>query len=216
MTELVGEFVGIHVADGVGTLLLSRPPRNALTRQAYREIAAAAEMLSGRDDVTAVILSGGHEVFCAGDDLPERRSLSAAEAPTAAAAAATAVAAVAAIAKPTVAAVTGYALGAGLTLALAADRRISGDNARFGATEIGDGLPASPAATARLTRAVGESVAKDLVFTGRFVDAREALAVGLVDELSAPDHVYDAAVRWARGFAGTPPAALAAAKAAFA
>lgn len=210
------EFVGVHVHDGIGTLLLSRPPTNTLTRQVCREITTAAADLSARDDVTAVIVFGGHEIFCAGDDLPERRSLTAEESGVAADVLRTAVDAVAAISKPTVAAVTGYALGGGLTLALAADWRISGDNAKFGATEILDGLVASGGASARLTRAVGESRAKDLVFTGRFVDAREALAIGLIDEMVAPDHVYDAALRWAGRFAGSPRAALAAAKAAFA
>lgn len=210
------EFVGIHVADGVGTLLLSRPPTNALTRQVCREITTAAAELSARDDVTAVIVFGGHETFCAGDDLSERRSLTAEESAVAADVLRTAVEAVAAVSTPTVAAVTGYALGGGLTLALAADWRISGDNAKFGATEILDGLVASDGASARLSRAVGESRAKDLVFTGRFVDAREALAIGLIDEMVAPDHVYDAALRWAGRFAGSPRAALAAAKAAFA
>jgi enoyl-CoA hydratase len=123
---------------------------------------------------------------------------------------------VAAIPKPTVAAVTGYALGAGLTLALAADRRISGDNVKVGATEILDGLPPAGGGAARLARAVGESNAKDLVFSGRFVGAKEALAMGLVDELVAPDHVYDAAAAWARRFVDASPELLAAAKAAFA
>ena len=103
--------------------------------------------------------------------------------------------------KPTVAAITGYALGGGLTLALAADWRVSGDNVKFGATEILAGLvPAGGGA--RLAGAVGESKAKDLVFSGRFVDAREALELGLIDEMVAPDAVYDAAVAWAERFLG--------------
>ena len=212
------EFVSIHLSDeqpGVATLLLSRPPTNALTRQMYREIAAAAAELGPRTDVTAVIVFGGHEIFSAGDDLPELRTLDTGEAATAADACRSAVDAVAAIPKPTVAAVTGYALGSGLTLALAADWRVGGDNAKFGATEILDGLVPAGDGTTRLARSIGESKAKDLVFTGRFVGAKEALAMGLVDEMAAPDHVYDVAVAWARRFADASPVALAAAKAAF-
>jgi enoyl-CoA hydratase len=212
------EFVSIHVSEeqpGVATLLLSRPPTNTLTRQMYREIAAAAVELGPRADVTAVIVFGGHEIFSAGDDLPELRTLDADEAATAAQACRRAVDAVAAIPKPTVAAVTGYALGSGLTLALAADWRVGGDNAKFGATEILDGLAPAGDGTTRLARAIGESKAKDLVFSGRFVGAKEAEAMGLVDELVAPDHVYDGAVAWARRLADASPAALAAAKAAF-
>ena len=97
------------------------------------------------------------------------------------------------IPKPTVAAITGYALGAGLTLALAADWRVSGDNVKFGATEILAGLIPGGDGMARLTRAAGASRAKELVFSGRFFDAEEALALGLIDEMVAPDDVYDAA-----------------------
>ena len=213
----MSEFVGVHTHEaqpGIATLLLSRPPTNTLTRQVYRELAAAAAELGARDDVTAVIVFGGHEIFSAGDDLPELHTLNPDEMATAADACRHAIDAVAAIPKPTVAAVTGYALGSGLTLALAADWRVSGDNAKFGATEILDGL--TSAGAARLARAVGESKAKDLVFSGRFAGAKEALAIGLVDELVAPDHVYDGAVAWAGRFADSSPAVLAAAKAAFA
>ena len=109
----------------------------------------------------------------------------------------------------------GKFLGHGLTLALAADWRVSGDNAKFGATEILAGLPPAGDGAVRLADTIGSSKARDLVFSGRFVDAREALELGLVDQLVAPDTVYDAAVAWASRFLDYPPSALAAAKAAF-
>jgi enoyl-CoA hydratase len=212
------EFVTVVVSDGsqdagLAMLLLTRPPTNTMTRQVYREIAAAAAELGERDDVAAVILFGGHEIFSAGDDMSELRTLTAAEADIAARIRREAVDAVAAIPKPTVAAITGYALGAGLTLALAADWRISGDNVKFGATEILSGLIPGGGGMARLTRAAGASRAKELVFSGRFVDAEEALAVGLIDEMAAPDDVYDAAAAWARRFLDGPHHAFAVAKA---
>ncbi|MEO3757128.1 enoyl-CoA hydratase [Mycobacterium sp. B14F4] len=213
----MSEFVSVHTSDeqpGIATLLLSRPPTNALTRQVYRELAGAAASLGGRDDIHAVIVFGGHEIFCAGDDVPELRTLNAAEAAAAARDAREAIGAVAAIPRPTVAALTGYALGGGLTLALAADWRVSGDNVKFGVTEILAGL-VPVGGTSRLAGAVGPSRAKDLVFSGRFVDAKEALALGLIDEMVAPDAVYDAAVAWARRFVEHPPQVLAAAKATF-
>lgn len=199
----------------IATLLLSRPPTNALTRQVYRELTEAAADLGSRDDVAAVIVFGGHEIFSAGEDVPELQTLNAAEAQIAAQVCQQAVDAVAAIPKPTVAAITGYALGAGLTLALAADWRVSGDNVKVGATEILAGLAPVGGAASRLADAVGASKAKDLVFSGRFVDAREALELGLIDEMVAPDAVYDAAVAWATRFLDYPPGVLAAAKAAF-
>lgn len=214
----MNEFVSVVVSDGtqdpgLAMLLLSRSPTNAMTRQVYREIIAAADELGRRDDVAAVILFGGHEIFSAGDDMPELRTLNAAEAGTAARVRREAVDAVAAIPKPTVAAITGYALGAGLTLALAADWRVSGDNVKFGATEILAGLVPGGGGMGRLTQVVGASRSKELVFSGRFFDAEEALALGLIDDMVAPDNVYDAAATWARRFLDGPAPALAAAKA---
>ena len=211
------EFVSVHVSDeqsGIATLLLSRPPTNALTRQVYREIISAAGELGKRDELSAVILFGGHEIFSAGDDVPELHTLDTDEAEMAARVCREAVDAFAAIPIPTVAAITGYALGSGLTLALAADWRVAGDNVKFGATEILAGL-VPQGGTARLARAVGDSKAKDLVFSGRFIDAEEAHALGLIDEMVAPDDVYDAAVAWARRLGEYPPQVLAAAKATF-
>ena len=210
------EFVSIHLSDqhpGIGTVVLNREPTNTLTRQLYRELASAADEVSVRDDIATVILFGGHEIFSAGDDVAELRTLNAAEATSAEAVRGAALDAVAAIPKPTVAAITGYALGAGLSLALAADWRVCGDNAKLGATEILAGLAPATGGCARLVRAVGTSRAKELAFSGRFAGAEEALALGLIDEMVAPDGVYDAAVAWAQRFVEAPAAAVAEAKA---
>jgi enoyl-CoA hydratase len=212
----LSEFVSVHVGEdrpGVGTLALSRPPTNAMTRQVYREIGQAAAEVAGREDIAAVIVFGGHEIFSAGDDMPQLRTLTASEAESWIRVRRDAVDAIAAIPKPTVAAITGYALGAGLGLALAADWRVSGDNVRFGATEILAGLVPDGGGLARLTRTVRASRAKELVYSGRFFDAEEALALGLIDDMVAPDGVYDAAAAWAGRFVDGPPYALAAAKA---
>jgi enoyl-CoA hydratase len=212
------EFISVHTSDehpGIATLLLSRPPGNTLTRQLYREIITAAADFGRRDDICAVILFGGHEIFSAGDDSAELSTLRADEVEVAARVCREAVDALAALPKPTVAAITGYALGGGLNLALAADWRVAGDNVKFGATEILTGR-VPQGGTARLARTAGESKAKDLVFTGRFVDATQALAMGLIDEMVSPDGVFDAALAWAKRFQDHPPAVLAAAKASFA
>jgi enoyl-CoA hydratase len=211
------EFVSVYVGDerpGIGTVVLSRPPTNALTRQACRELVAVAAEVGRRDDIAAVIVFGGHEIFSGGDDLAELRTLGPAEADTSAQLRQDAAAAIAAIPKPTVAAITGYALGSGLSLALAADWRVGGDNAKLGFAETLAGLMPGGGATQRLPPLVGVSKAKELAFSGRFVDAKEALAMGLLDEMVAPDAVYDAAADWASRFVGGPAHALAAAKAA--
>jgi len=212
----VREFVTVHVSEqqpGIGTVLLNREPTNALTRQVYRELAAVAAEVSQRDDIRAVILFGGHEIFSAGDDVPELRTLDRGEAEAADRSRRAALDAIAGIGKPTVAAVTGYALGAGLTLALAADWRVCGDNVKLGVTEILAGLVPGGGGGGRLARVVGASRAKEMAFSGRFVGAEEALTLGLVDELVAPDHVFDAALKWAARYTAAPAAALAGAKA---
>jgi len=210
------EFVSVHLDPGhpgVGTVVLSRPPTNALTRQVYREIEQAAAEVSHHDGMAAVILFGGHEIFSAGDDMPQLRTLTTSEAESWLLVNRAAVDAVAAIPKPTVARSPAMRLGAGLGLALAADWRVSGDNVRFGATEILAGLIPEGDALARLAHTVGTSTAKELVYSGRFFGAEEAQELGLIDELAAPDGVYDAAVAWASRFVDAPRAALAAAKA---
>ncbi|UXA10009.1 enoyl-CoA hydratase [Mycobacterium sp. SMC-8] len=212
MTEFVSTVLAPGDGQRIATLLVSRPPTNALTRQVYRELTEAAADLGARPEVSAVILFGGHEIFSAGEDMPELNTLTAEEAAAAERVAVDALDALVNLPKPTVAAITGYALGAGLTLALAADWRVSGDNVKFGATEILAGRAPTGTGAARLARAIGQSKARDLVFSGRFVDAREALALGLIDEMVAPDGVYDAARAWAGRFTDYPAEVLAAAK----
>ncbi|GAB2922709.1 enoyl-CoA hydratase-related protein [Rhodococcus aerolatus] len=210
----MAEHVRFEVDGGIGTIRLDRPPMNALNRQLQEEIKAAAEEASARDDVRAVIVHGGERVFAAGADIKEMASKSYADMTTLAVALQRCFIAVAQIPKPTVAAITGYALGGGMELALCCDRRIAGDNAKVGQPEVLLGIIPGAGGTQRLSRLVGPSRAKDIVFTGRFVDAQEALAIGMVDEVVPADDVYEAARRWAGQFTGAAAAALAAAKAA--
>jgi enoyl-CoA hydratase len=187
---------------------------NALNKQVQDEIRAAAGEAAVRADVRAVIVYGGPKVFAAGADIKEMADLSYVDMAERAGPLSASFAAVAEIPKPTVAAVTGYALGGGLELALCCDRRIAGDNAKVGQPEILLGIIPGAGGTQRLSRLIGPSRAKDIVFTGRFVEAGEAFSLGLVDEVVAPDDVYPAAQRWAGQFVNGPARALAAAKAA--
>jgi 1,4-dihydroxy-2-naphthoyl-CoA synthase len=107
-----------------------------------------------------------------------------------------------------VAAVTGYALGGGCELALCADIRIAGAGATLGQPEVLLGIIPGAGGTQRLTRLVGPAKAKDIIFTGRFVPAEEALTIGLVDKVVPDDQVYDAALTWARQFVAGPAVAL--------
>jgi len=210
----VGEFVTLEVEGGVGTIRLDRPPVNALNNQVQAELAEAAREASDRDDVRAVILYGGEKTFAGGADIKEMASRTYPEIAKFGAELTASLARVANIPKPVVCAITGYALGGGLELALTADWRVAGDNVKVGQPEIQLGIIPGAGGTQRLTRLIGPSKAKDLIFTGRFVKAEEALKLGIVDEVVAPDDVYAAAHKWASQFANGPAVALRAAKAA--
>jgi enoyl-CoA hydratase/carnithine racemase len=208
----VAEFVRLEVADAVATMRLDRPKLNPLDAAMQEEIRAAAHEAAERDDVRAVVIYGGPRAFAAGADIKEMADMSYADMARHSGRLQSAFTAVASIPKPVVAAITGYALGGGCELALCADRRIAADDARIGQPEITLGIIPGAGGTQRLSRLVGPSKAKDLVFTGRHVDAAEALRIGLVDDVVAADAVYDTALEWAGQFADGPAYALRAAK----
>src|SRR3982751_337038 len=212
MAESSGDFVTLEVDCAIGTIRLDRPPMNALNAQVQEQIRAAALEASQRPDVRAVVIYGGPKVFAAGADIKEMATMSYTDMVERSVGLSSAFSSVAKIPKPTVAAVTGYALGGGCELALCADRRVAADNAKLGQPEILLGVIPGAGGTQRLARLVGPAKAKDLCFTGRVVGADEALAIGLVDEVVAADEVYDAARRWAEQFASGPMYAIRAAK----
>jgi enoyl-CoA hydratase/carnithine racemase len=208
------EFVRLEVADGVGTVRLDRPPMNALNTAIQDQLREVAFELSQRDDVAAAVLYGGEKVFAAGADIKEMAKLGHAEMIVHSHKLTDAIELLAKVPKPVVAAITGYALGGGCEVALAADRRIVGASAKLGQPEIKLGVIPGAGGTQRLARLIGPARAKDLVFTGRMIDAQEALSIGLVDEVVDDDKVYETAHAWAKQFVGGPAQALRAAKAA--
>ena len=208
----MAEFVRLEVEDGVGTIRIDRPKMNALNVQVQEEIRAAALEATDRDDVRAVVVYGGEKVFAAGADVKEMADMSYADMVSRSGALQSSFTAVARIPKPVVAAVTGYALGGGCELALCADIRIAGESAQLGQPEILLGIIPGAGGTQRLTRLVGPAKAKDLIFTGRFVKADEALTIGLVDKVVPDSNVYTEALAWAKQFSGAAALALRAAK----
>ncbi|HEU4948003.1 MAG TPA: enoyl-CoA hydratase-related protein [Kribbella sp.] len=208
----MGEFVNLSVSDGVGTIRLDRPKMNALNIQVQEEIRAAAEEAAADDAVRAVVIWGGEKVFAAGADIKEMADMSYPDMIKRSGPLQSALSAVAAIPKPTVAAVTGYALGGGCELALCADYRIAAEDAKLGQPEILLGVIPGAGGTQRLSRLIGPSKAKDIIYTGRFVDAAESLQIGLVDKVVPAAEVYDAAVAWASQFSRGAALALRAAK----
>jgi enoyl-CoA hydratase len=210
----MADLVRVETDAGVATIRLDRPPMNAINGEVQESLRAAAGAVTADPEVRAVVIYGGEKVFAAGADVKEFAGLSHADMVRDAARVMSSIDSLAQIPKPVIAAVTGYALGGGCELAMAADFRVAAEDAKFGQPEILLGIIPGMGGTQRLPRLVGPSKAKDLIFTGRFVDAQEALAIGLADVVVPAGEVYDTAVKMARKFAKGPALALAAAKAA--
>ncbi|MFO0995381.1 MAG: enoyl-CoA hydratase-related protein [Alphaproteobacteria bacterium] len=197
---------------GVELIRLNRPKvLNALRSQLLEELVAA--LMRAREDeaVRAVVLTGNDRAFAAGADINEMADLNFVQ-----------VLrldkrsgywqAVRQFPKPLVAAVNGFALGGGCELAMHADIIVAGESARFGQPEINLGIIPGAGGTQRLTRAVGKSLAMRMVLTGEMIDARTALAAGLVAEVTPPELTLDRAIEIAETIASKPPVAVRLAK----
>jgi enoyl-CoA hydratase/carnithine racemase len=208
----MGDFVSVEAEEGIATIRLDRPPMNALSSQVVSGIAAAAAQVSADAGIGSVILYGGEKVFAAGADVKEMAAADHVQIAEFGQRIQEAFTAVARIPKPVIAAITGYALGGGLELALCADFRVAGEDARLGQPEILLGVIPGAGGTQRLPRLVGPARAKDIIYSGRFVDAAEALRIGLVDRIAPGAEVYQVARQLAARYVGGPALALRAAK----
>jgi enoyl-CoA hydratase/carnithine racemase len=197
-------------ADGVVALRIDRPPMNALSRVLLADLASIARDVSADAGVKAVVVFGGAKAFAAGADISEFGGQN--EGRDVGQAFRGAFDAVGAIPHPVIAAINGVALGGGFELALACDLRIAADNARVGQPEVLLGIIPGAGATQRLPRLVGPARAKELIWSGRQVNAEEALAIGLVDRVVPAAELEDAALTWAGTFASGPAVALGLAK----
>jgi len=208
----MGELVRLEIADGIGTIRLDRPPVNALNDQVTTELAAAARAADADDDIHAVIIYGGEKVFAAGADIRDMAEASYADMTKRAGRLQEAAGLIAGLGKPVVAAITGYALGGGMEVALSADFRVAGESARLGQPEILLGVIPGAGGTQRLPRLVGPAKAKEIVFSGRMLKAAEAHAIGLVDLVAPDDSVYTAAQDMVRRYVNGPALAIRSAK----
>ncbi len=204
-------MINAHVADGIASLELNRPEvRNAINRELCDAISRTLDAWSSRDDVRVVIVSGaGGKAFAAGADIAELKARTHTQSflawtqrmfqqledfP-----------------RPTIAAIDGYALGGGLELALACDLRVASRTAKVGMPEVSLGIFPSAGGTWRLPRLVGLGRAKELIYTGRVVDAQEANGWGLWEALVDTDAKAEA-LRIAKLIAANAPLAVQIAK----
>jgi enoyl-CoA hydratase len=196
--------------QNVAIITLNRPERlNAINKDLLKGLIAQLETARQDQDVLAVILTGAGRAFCAGEDLKETSAgknfedwieetegLQDVQR------------VIMALGKPLIAAVPGYALGGGCEFAMSCDIRIAAEEAKFGFPETDVGLTITTAGTKLLAQIVGLGKAKELVFTGDFIDAAEALRIGLANKVVSAENLLDEALAMARRIAEKSPLAL--------
>jgi enoyl-CoA hydratase/carnithine racemase len=212
----MGNLVELTIDDQVAVLRLQRPPANAIDLALGEELQAVIKEASGRPEVGALVITGGPKIFAAGADIKAMATWGPEEVRPSVDALGGACDLLEAIDTISIAAINGYALGGGLELALGCDLRYAATDAKLGQPEIGLGVIPGAGGTQRLVRLLGPGRTRELVYTGRIVDADEALRLGIVERVLPPEGVLAAAIDDARRFAYGPRQALGAAKAAIA
>ena len=205
-------MIDVAVDGGVSTVTIDRQDAlNALNVETLTEFRDRLRELAADDGVRVVVLTGaGEKAFVAGADIKYMSGLAPDDAKGWGALGHEAARLLETMPKPTIAAINGFALGGGCELALACDFRYASSRAKLGQPEINLGIVPGWGGTQRLARVCGIGVAKELIFSGRTVDAEEALRIGLVNALADP--VLDKALETAHELAGKSPVALALAK----
>jgi enoyl-CoA hydratase len=211
VTDAASPLVTVERDGAVAVVLLNRPRQlNALSGPLMDELVTALRELDEDESVRCIVLGGNERAFAAGADVGELAS-------------ATPIQlyenrridqwdAIRALRTPLVAAVSGYCLGGGCELALVCDLIVASETAQFGQPEINLGVMPGAGGTQRLTHAVGKAVAMDVILSGRFLTAREALRAGLVARVVAKEAWLDEAKRVARDVASKGPVATRLAK----
>ncbi|MBA7646703.1 Short-chain-enoyl-CoA hydratase [subsurface metagenome] len=181
--------------NGIGVVCINRPQvLNVQNSEMFSELYQVFNEISTDNEVRVVIITGtGDKAFVAGTDITEMKSRSSLEIRDFAIAARKANEAIYNLGKPVIAAINGFALGGGLELAMVCDLRICSENAKFGQPEINLGIIPGGGGTQRLTRLVGMTKAKELLFTGDTIDAQTAVDIGLVNKVVPNGKLMDEA-----------------------
>ena len=205
------EHIVLEINEHVATLTLNRPKvLNALNRKMVDEIDQAADIIAGNNDIRVVVLTGAGQHFAAGADVNDMADMVPEEARNFAFI--STFNKIENLPQPVIAAVKGYALGAGFEIALAADIRLAGDSARFGLPEIYLGIMPGAGGTQRLPRLIGSAQAKELIFLGHNIDASAALELGLINRVVDDEKLLDETLKMAEKISNKPPLALRMAK----
>ena len=209
------QYIIYEKNEGIATITLNRPDAlNAWSTELAQEFLGAMEDARNDESVKVVIITGaGEKAFSAGADIKAMKGMTALKARELSNMGYKICNAIETIEKPVIAAINGYALGGGMEVSMACDFRVASDKARMGQTEINIGLIPGWGGTQRLTRLVGKARAKELVYTGKIVDASTALQWGLVNMVVAATELMIAVRQFAQELAGKAPVAVKVAKA---
>lgn len=202
-------------SEGVATITLNRPETlNAFSKEVVEEVLQALEDAETDENIRVVVLTGaGEKAFSAGADIKAMIGMNAMRARELSLMGKKLCLALENLEKPVIAALNGYALGGGLEVAMACDLRIASENARMGQTEINIGLIPGWGGTQRLTRLIGRTKAKELVFTGKMVDAKTAEQLGIVNMVVPAEKFKETVRQFALDLATKAPVAIKVAKA---
>jgi len=200
--------------DGIATITINRPKAlNALNEETLPEFLSSLEDAEKDKKVRVIVITGaGEKAFCAGLDLKTVKDISVIKAVETSKLGQKLTLAIEELGKPVIAAINGYALGGGLELAMACDIRIASENARIGQTEVNVGLIPGWGGTQRLPRLVGKGIAKELVFTGKMIDAKTAERIGLINMVVPPEKLKSAVEELSKVIMSKPPIAIKLAK----
>ncbi len=210
------ELVQVRRDGHLVWLTIDRPQvMNCLSFPTLRRIRTLCEELREDDTVRAVLITGaGEKAFCAGADLKERKTMPKERVPDFVRNIRATMDDIEALPMPTIGVINGFAFGGGTELLLACDLRVAAPHATMGLTEVTLAIIPGAGGTQRLPRLVGKSRAKDLILTGRRIDATEAERIGLVNRIAPEGQLTEAATELAATIAANGPVAVRAAKAA--
>jgi len=197
-------------SEGIATITINRPEAlNALNAETVREIMARLKDAENDETVKVIVITGaGERAFSAGADLKMMKGVSPAEAVELSRLGQRLTNQIEALGKPVIAAINGYALGGGLELAMACDLRVASENAQLGQPEINVGLIPGWGGTQRLPRFVGKGIAKEIIFTGKRIDAKTAERLGLLNAVVPADQLKVKVKELATKLIGKPPIAI--------
>lgn len=211
--QMSDRLVKFSTEGAVAIMTIDNPPMNPMTKVVWEQFEEVLDELESRkDEIRVLILTGKGKAFIAGADIKSFPELTQEGARARLKIAKPRYIKLEQFDRPVIGAINGYCLGAGLELAMCCDIRIASSNAKLGQAEINVGLIPGGGGTQRLPRLVGPGIAKEMIYTGKFISAERAAHIGLVNQVVKPEELMKEAMDMARLIASRPPLAVRAAK----